>query len=266
MSTAATTFVDDSLDLSNGSVTAVADIDVASAPVDHELAVLMEDHASTVTTVDSDSLDAGVTELEPFDTVTAVESPDGFLLALMRRGDGRAAPVPLAISESMQPIVVDRLAPAAMERTFVPPTVDAPFAPAIDYAALAGAPARRRPWRWVAAAGAFGVLLGVIAAVTVADRPVASVPPSSTFVPVHESLDRSTVATARDQAPTVAADPKPPPPRAVVPRAVVPPAVAKSKSRVRASSFERPSPRPTPEPRPLLRPVAPRKCRDLRCL
>lgn len=274
--TAAACIVEDPPDASDEVVTAVADIDVASAPVDQELVVSLEDHASagtpTVTAVNR--LVAYAAEPDPFDTVTAVEGPDGFLLALMRRNDGRAAPVSieavapsprvtLAISEPMQPIVEP-----AMEHAFAPPkiapatfpAIDAPFAtidapiamPAIDHADLAGAPFEptRRPRRWLAAAGAFAVLLCVTAATTVfVDRPAASVPPS-TFVPAHESpLDSSAVATARDQAPPGAADPKKSPARAIAP-----PAVTKSKAP------------PRPAIRPLGRPTGPKKCRDLGCL
>ena len=257
-----TSILEDSLDLSNGSVT-VADVDFNSAPIHRELTVL-----STVTAVER--LVASVAAPD-FEAVTAVQSPNGFLLALMRN-DGRAAPAILQ-AEPMQPIVLAQ----AMER-FAPPTIapatfpaidvsfgplDVPMAmPAIDHAAFAELPVgpARRPRRWLVAAGAFAVLICAIVATTVfADRPAASVPPVSTFAPAHESLHSSAVATARDEAPPVAAPKKKPPVRATTP------AVA-NKWRARPISVEQPSPRPRPAMQPLRRPVALKKCKNLGCL
>jgi hypothetical protein len=224
-------------DASDGGVTAVVDIDIDvdlfGAPVDQALEF-------PVTTVSR--LAAWAVDADPFETVTAVENPDQLLLAMMRRGDGRAEP---AIIEA--PALSE---PAFAEPTFAPPAIAPATFPAVDHAALAAVPiiTARRPWRTLAAAGAFAVLLCVIAVTTVFDRPTAAVP-ASTFAPAHESLD-SAVVTAREQAPPVA-DPKP--------------AVTNSKPRARPITVERPSPRPVA--RPLYRPAPPKKkCRNLGCL
>jgi hypothetical protein len=133
---------------------------------------------------------------------------------------------------------------------------------AIDPTALAApAGATRRPWRWVAAAGGFALLLcATVATTAFVHRPTVAVP-STTFAPAPElQLDSAAVATARDQAPPVAVGPKKPPAHAITPTPS-----PKINPRARPSTVERPSPRPRPAARPLRQP-APKKCKNLGCL
>ena len=236
--------VEDSREVSDGAVA-----DITSAAADQSITVVMDDHESV-----------GTPAVEPdlFDSVTAVEGPNELLLALMRGHDGRAAP---AIMEApQQPAlllgepIVEVPEAAAMAPTLVPPPIT--FLPPIEHVP---ARATRRARQWLAAAGAFALLVCAIAATRlVIDRPVASAPPVSTFfVRTHERLETA-VATTRDQAASER--------ETQLPRAVTLPAIEDTKPRARSSTIERPSPRPQPATRPLRRPAAPRKCRNLGCL
>jgi hypothetical protein len=241
----ATSIVEDSLDVSEGSLTSVDDLALASAQADQALVVPFEDHATaalasgmamvTAVTV----VERRVPQIDPdlFETVTAVESPDNFLLALMRT-DGRAAPVSIqAIVPAPEPLPPAPVVTETRSATFLSMPAYVPIAAPIAIEHLAHAPVRttRRPWRLIAAAGAFALLLCATAAATAfVHRPASVVPPSATFVPAAEAPS-ATVVTTREQAPPIVA-----PAQAPKKPALAPPVAVKSKPPVVRAPVVRP--------------------------
>lgn len=197
--------------------------------------------------------------------------------------------LPMESAESMQPVpLTESMLPSAAPLALAaspndgdvdvdvdvggPAATAVPAAPAANATAMATAGTLRRSRRWVAA-GAFALLLCATAATAMlVRRPVTAVAPSSSFAPAHESPVVTAVATAHDPSPPFVAASKQPPVPTVAPAPQKPqqsqqpqlqPALAKPKSRARPTSVERP--RPVTR-QPVRRPVAPRKCKDLRCL